>query len=103
VSNNRFTLFCDGSCLRRASDHDFLAHSITWQFAPGTPPGFELPLTVLSWSRWRLELNTARDGLGYVVWEAWQTMRTEYLYAGIVVIAFIGCYQPLYYERSRER
>jgi ABC-type nitrate/sulfonate/bicarbonate transport system permease component len=37
-----------------------------------------------------VELNTARDGLGYIVWEAWQTMRTEYLYGGIVIIALIG-------------
>jgi ABC-type nitrate/sulfonate/bicarbonate transport system permease component len=37
-----------------------------------------------------VELNTARDGLGYIVWEAWQTMRTEYLYAGIILIALIG-------------
>jgi ABC-type nitrate/sulfonate/bicarbonate transport system permease component len=37
-----------------------------------------------------VELNTARDGLGYIVWEAWQTMRTEYLYAGLVLIALIG-------------
>lgn len=37
-----------------------------------------------------VELNTATDGLGYIVWEAWQTLRTEYLFAGIFLIALIG-------------
>lgn len=37
-----------------------------------------------------IELNTATNGLGHVVWLAWQTLRTEYLFAGIFVIALIG-------------
>ncbi len=37
-----------------------------------------------------IELNTATDGLGHVVWLAWQTLRTENLFAGIFVIALIG-------------
>jgi len=37
-----------------------------------------------------IELNSARDGLGHVVWLAWETMRTEYLFAGVFLIALIG-------------
>lgn len=37
-----------------------------------------------------VELLTARRGLGAVIWQAWETMRTEELYAAITVSAVIG-------------
>lgn len=37
-----------------------------------------------------IELHTATDGLGHIVWRSWQTLRTEELYAGLVIIATIG-------------
>jgi len=98
VKNNRFTLFCDGYVYGAPSDHDFLAHSITWQFCPWYSRvriAFNSAFVVTV----AVELNTPVMGWATSVWEAWQTMRTEYLYA-IVVIAFIGVLSPLYYERS---
>ncbi len=37
-----------------------------------------------------VELLTARRGLGAMIWSAWETMRTEELYAAIVVTGVIG-------------
>lgn len=37
-----------------------------------------------------VEMVSARQGLGALVWFAWQTMRTADLYAGLLVIAAVG-------------
>lgn len=37
-----------------------------------------------------VELLTAREGLGAAIWLAWETLRTEELYAALVVIAVLG-------------
>lgn len=37
-----------------------------------------------------VELVSAQDGLGKMVWLAWQTLRTEELYAALVVLAGLG-------------
>jgi NitT/TauT family transport system permease protein len=37
-----------------------------------------------------VELITAREGLGAMIWLAWQTLRSEELYTGIAVIAAVG-------------
>jgi NitT/TauT family transport system permease protein len=37
-----------------------------------------------------VELVSAEKGLGAVIWLSWQTFRTEYLYAGIVLAALLG-------------
>ena len=37
-----------------------------------------------------VELVTAQQGLGTVIWLAWQTLRTEEMYATLVVIALLG-------------
>jgi NitT/TauT family transport system permease protein len=37
-----------------------------------------------------VELITAQQGLGRMIWLAWETMRTEDLYAALVVLAGIG-------------
>jgi NitT/TauT family transport system permease protein len=36
------------------------------------------------------EMVSANQGLGAMIWLAWETLRTENLYAGIIVIAFLG-------------
>jgi ABC-type nitrate/sulfonate/bicarbonate transport system permease component len=36
------------------------------------------------------EMVSANQGLGAMIWLAWETLRTENLYAGIVTIAFLG-------------
>ncbi len=37
-----------------------------------------------------LELLAARQGLGVMIWYAWETLRTQELYATLIVIALIG-------------
>jgi NitT/TauT family transport system permease protein len=37
-----------------------------------------------------LEMVASRDGLGELIWLAWQTMRVDRLYASLVVIALLG-------------
>jgi NitT/TauT family transport system permease protein len=37
-----------------------------------------------------VELLTAREGLGAMIWLAWETFRTEELYASLIVISVLG-------------
>jgi NitT/TauT family transport system permease protein len=37
-----------------------------------------------------VELLTAREGLGASIWLAWETFRTEYLYATLLVVSLLG-------------
>jgi NitT/TauT family transport system permease protein len=37
-----------------------------------------------------VELAAAKEGLGAMIWLAWETLRTEQLYAGLTVIAVLG-------------
>ncbi len=37
-----------------------------------------------------VEFNTARRGIGAMIWLAWQTLRTEQLYVGVIVCAVLG-------------
>ena len=37
-----------------------------------------------------VEMVTARDGLGATIWLAWQTMRSENLWASLVLITLLG-------------
>lgn len=36
------------------------------------------------------EMIGADSGLGYMIWNAWQTLSVETMYVGLVVIAIIG-------------
>jgi NitT/TauT family transport system permease protein len=36
------------------------------------------------------EMVSANKGLGAMIWLAWETLRTEKLYVGIITIAFLG-------------
>jgi NitT/TauT family transport system permease protein len=61
---------------------------------PGALPvmltGLRLALNVALLITIAVELVTARVGLGHLIWMGWETMRTEHLYAGLVVIALLG-------------
>jgi NitT/TauT family transport system permease protein len=37
-----------------------------------------------------VEMLSAREGLGATIWLAWQTLRTEELYAVLIVIGSLG-------------
>lgn len=62
--------------------------------APGSLPfvlaGARLGLNVALSLTIAVELVTAREGLGTMIWLAWQTFRIEELYAGVVLAALIG-------------
>jgi ABC-type nitrate/sulfonate/bicarbonate transport system permease component len=61
---------------------------------PGSLPlvlaGARLALNVSLLLTITVELVTAREGLGELIWFAWETLRTEQLYASLVVIATLG-------------
>jgi len=50
-----------------------------------------------------VELVTARQGLGALIWLAWELFRTEELYAGLVVIATLGILTNWLMARTRDR
>ncbi len=61
---------------------------------PGSLPmvlaGLRLALNTALVITVAVELLTAREGLGATIWLAWETLRTEDLYATLVVIAAMG-------------
>lgn len=61
---------------------------------PGSLPsvlsGFRLALNASLLITVAVELVTAREGLGAMVWLAWETFRLEHLYAGLAIIALLG-------------
>lgn len=61
---------------------------------PGSLPmvlaGLRLALNTALVITVAVELLTAREGLGATIWLAWETLRTEELYATLVVIAAMG-------------
>lgn len=61
---------------------------------PGALPlvltGLQLALNSALMVTVAVELVTAQQGLGTVIWLAWQTLRTEEMYATLVVIALLG-------------
>jgi NitT/TauT family transport system permease protein len=52
----------------------------------GARLGFNIALLITI----AVELAMAREGLGAMIWLAWETLRTEQLYAGLTVIALLG-------------
>jgi len=50
-----------------------------------------------------VELITAQHGLGKLIWLAWQTMRTEDLYAALLVISSLGVGFNVVLEQLRRR
>ena len=61
---------------------------------PGSLPmvltGARLALNIALLLTIAVELVAAQEGLGAMIWFAWQTMRTEELYASLIVIAALG-------------
>lgn len=46
------------------------------------------------WSRVLLlvtaEMVSAKSGLGYLIWQSWQTLSVEDMYVGLMTIGFLG-------------
>ena len=61
---------------------------------PGSLPmllaGLRIALNVALLLTIAVELIAARTGLGTMIWLAWETMRTEEVYAGLLVIGILG-------------
>jgi NitT/TauT family transport system permease protein len=61
---------------------------------PGSLPlvltGARLALNVALLVTIAVELVAAQEGLGEMIWFAWETLRTEELYASLIVIAVLG-------------
>jgi ABC-type nitrate/sulfonate/bicarbonate transport system permease component len=61
---------------------------------PGSLPlvlvGARLALNIALLFTIAIELVSAREGLGEMIWLAWQTLRTEELYASLAVIGALG-------------
>jgi NitT/TauT family transport system permease protein len=67
---------------------------LTRVIIPGSLPlvlaGARLALNIALLLTIAVELVSAREGLGEMIWFAWQTLRTEELYASLVVIGALG-------------
>lgn len=48
------------------------------------------------------EMIGADSGLGYMIWNAWQTLSVETMYVGLVVIAFIGYVLTLFLDEVEQ-
>lgn len=74
---------------------------------PGSLPlmltGMRLALNVALLLTIAVELVAAREGLGEMIWFAWETMRTEELYASLIVIAALGISFNLLLQRLMAR
>jgi NitT/TauT family transport system permease protein len=61
---------------------------------PGSLPlvltGARLALNIALLLTIAVEMVAAREGLGAMIWLAWETLRTEYLFAGLVVVSALG-------------
>ena len=73
---------------------------------PGSLPliltGMRLALNIALLLTIAVELVAAEKGLGAMVWLAWETLRTEELYASIVVAAALGiCFKLLLHRLMR--
>jgi len=64
--------------------------------------GLRLSINVSLMVTIAVELVASRTGLGSLIWLGWETMRTEILYAGIVVIACLGVTFSLVLERAEK-
>lgn len=69
---------------------------------PGSLPsifaGIRLSLGMAILVTMGIEFIAAREGLGAMTWLAWQTLRTEVLYVGIITIAIIGVLSSMIIE-----
>jgi ABC-type nitrate/sulfonate/bicarbonate transport system permease component len=74
---------------------------------PGSLPaivtGARLSLVSALRTTLAIELITSDEGLGHMLWFAWETFRTEELYATLVIIAALGLGMNLALERAVRR
>jgi NitT/TauT family transport system permease protein len=70
---------------------------------PSVLAGARLGLNVALLVTITVELATARTGLGAMIWSAWETLRTERLYAGVLVIAILGLVSNLALQHLSRR
>lgn len=74
---------------------------------PGSLPlvltGARISLNIALLITISVELVAARKGLGAVIWLAWQTLRTEELYASLIVISALGIGFNLFLQRLKSR
>jgi ABC-type nitrate/sulfonate/bicarbonate transport system permease component len=74
---------------------------------PGSLPmmltGTRLALNIALLLTIAVELVAAREGLGEMIWFAWETLRTEELYAALIVIAALGISFNLFLQRLTAR
>jgi NitT/TauT family transport system permease protein len=74
---------------------------------PGSSPmiftGIRLSLGMALLITMGIEFIAARDGLGAMTWLAWQTLKTETLYVGIIVIALLGLVTTAVIEKIQKK
>lgn len=74
---------------------------------PGSLPlvltGARISLNIALLITISVELVAAKKGLGAVIWFAWQTLRTEELYASLIVISALGIGFNLFLQRLKLR
>lgn len=71
-----------------------LARSVRYIVIPGALPsifsGLRLALGYSFVIMVAAEFSGANDGLGYWIWQAWETFSLKAMYAGIFIVAFLG-------------
>jgi ABC-type nitrate/sulfonate/bicarbonate transport system permease component len=74
---------------------------------PGSLPvifaGIRLGLGVALLIAIAIELVSARQGLGAMIWLAWQTLKTEVLYVGVFICAVLGLLSTAAVELTRRK
>ncbi|MBD3305029.1 ABC transporter permease subunit [candidate division KSB3 bacterium] len=78
-----------------AHNYGITGVKVFWRVViPGSLPmiltGMRLAVNIALLLTIAVELVTAQQGLGAIIWLAWETLRTEELYASLVVIALLG-------------
>lgn len=82
---------------------DVFAHVVLPGSLPSVLTGTRLAFNIGLLLTVAVELITAQHGLGKLIWLAWQTMRTEDLYAALLVISTLGVGVNVMLERLRRR
>jgi ABC-type nitrate/sulfonate/bicarbonate transport system permease component len=74
----------------RASRLNILRYLVLPGSLPSVLTGLRLAVNIALLITMSTELVSARTGLGAMIWLAWETLRTEELFAALVVIATLG-------------
>jgi ABC-type nitrate/sulfonate/bicarbonate transport system permease component len=73
-----------------ASRWDFFRTVAVPGAMPGIVTGFQLSLTIALLVCVATEFVGAKSGLGYLIWNSWQTFSVATMYCGLVVCALLG-------------